>query len=163
MCRHMCFINLLKCLCVYWFPDNFKLVHNGTSLHIETHRNSSVKIHEDRDTLTTGTSGVTEVFTSEVPQQWRFTMRRQMETDGISEQIQMIIKWQWEYTILGVCNSLVILAQYNYAALTSISEGGMDNHILTIISEVLLDNRIFNESHVGCHCSSGSNFQNRLK
>jgi len=44
-------------------------VHNGISLHIETHRNSSVKIHEDSDPLTTETSGVSEVFTSEVPQQ----------------------------------------------------------------------------------------------
>ena len=37
---------------------------DGTSLHIETHRNSSVKIRVDNDTLTTGTSGVSEVFTS---------------------------------------------------------------------------------------------------
>ena len=37
---------------------------NGTSLHIETHRNSSIKIRVDNDTLTTGTSGVSEVFTS---------------------------------------------------------------------------------------------------
>ena len=37
----------------------------------------------------------------------------------------------------------------------------MDNHILAIVSEVLLDKRIFNESHVGCHCSSGSKFQHR--
>jgi len=65
----MCSIDLLKGLCVYCFPDNFKLVDNGTSLHIKTHRNSSVKIHEDSDTLTTGTSGVSEVFTSRVPQQ----------------------------------------------------------------------------------------------
>ena len=39
---------------------------NGTSLHIETHRNSSIKIRVDNDALTTGTgtSGVSEVFTS---------------------------------------------------------------------------------------------------
>jgi len=39
-------------------------VDNGTSLLIETHRNSSIKIRVDNDTLTTGTSGVSEVFTS---------------------------------------------------------------------------------------------------
>ena len=37
---------------------------NGTSLHIETHSNPSVKIRVDSDTLTTGTSGTSEVFTS---------------------------------------------------------------------------------------------------
>ena len=37
---------------------------DGTSLRIETHRNSSIKIRVDNDTLTTGTSGVSEVFTS---------------------------------------------------------------------------------------------------
>ena len=37
----------------------------------------------------------------------------------------------------------------------------MDNHILAIVSEVLLDKRVVNESHVGCHCSSGCKFQHR--
>ena len=64
MCGRMCSNNFSKGLCVYWFPDNFKLVDNGTSLHIETHSNPSVKIRVDSDTLTTGTSGVSEVFTS---------------------------------------------------------------------------------------------------
>jgi len=39
-------------------------VDNGTSLHIETHSNPSVKIRVHSDTLTTETSGVSEVFTS---------------------------------------------------------------------------------------------------
>ena len=64
MCGRRCSNNFSKGLCVYWFPDNFKLVDNGTSLHIETHSNPSVKIRVDSDTLTTGTSGVSEVFTS---------------------------------------------------------------------------------------------------
>ena len=37
---------------------------NGTSLHIETHSNPSVQIRVDSDTLTTGTSGASVVFTS---------------------------------------------------------------------------------------------------
>ena len=49
---------------LYTSADNFKLVDNGTSLHMETHSNPSVKICVDSDTLTTGTSGTSEVFTS---------------------------------------------------------------------------------------------------
>ena len=49
---------------MYTSIDNFKLVDNATSLHVETHSNSSVKIRVDSDALTTGTSGVAEVYTS---------------------------------------------------------------------------------------------------
>ena len=59
MCLRMCSINFSQGLCVYWFPDNFKLVDNGTSLHIETHSNPSVKIRVDSDTSEVFTSGGT--------------------------------------------------------------------------------------------------------
>ena len=37
----------------------------------------------------------------------------------------------------------------------------MDDHILSIVSEVLFDKTVVNESDVGRHCSSFSKFQNR--
>ena len=39
-------------------------MNNGTSLHIKTHHNPSIKICVDSETLTTGASGTSEVFTS---------------------------------------------------------------------------------------------------
>ena len=49
-----------------------------------------------------------------------------------------------------------ITAHTNHAVLTSISEAAMDDHILSIVSEVLFDKTVVNESYVGRHCSSGS-------
>ena len=64
------------------------------------------------------------------------------------------------------CKSLVnvshvAIAHTDHAVLTSISEAAMDDHILSIVSKVLFDKRVVDESHVGRHCFSGSNFQNR--
>ena len=55
----------------------------------------------------------------------------------------------------------IAITHTNHAVLTSISEAAMDDHILSIVSEVLFDKRVVNESHVGRHCFSGSKFQNR--
>ena len=42
----------------------FKLVDTGTSLHIQAHNDSTVKVCVHNDTLLTGASGVTEMNTS---------------------------------------------------------------------------------------------------
>ena len=42
----------------------FKLVDTGTSLYIQAHNDSNVKVRVDNNVLTTGASGVAEVQTS---------------------------------------------------------------------------------------------------